>query len=86
MKCSAHGEPLGSLCNWCGAKICDGCIDDADGKKYCADCSAKVSKAPRMGNQEGWGSAPTTKISNKDDTLDENRIQEIRNALTKRAH
>ncbi|MEK6964028.1 MAG: hypothetical protein AABX70_06360 [Nanoarchaeota archaeon] len=86
MKCSAHGELLSNLCNWCGTKICTGCMDDADGKKYCADCNTKVSKAPRMSSQEGWGSAPTERIKNHDDTLSEERIQEIRNSLAKRAH
>lgn len=86
MKCSLHGDPLESLCNWCGSKICESCIAEAEGKKYCADCSTKVSKTPRMGSAESWGSAPTERITNHDDTLNEERIQEIRSSLTKRAH
>jgi len=86
MKCGTHREEYSHQCNWCGTKICQGCIDEAKGKKYCADCNTKVSKTPRMASDEGWGSAPEQKITNRDDTLDENRIQQIRNMIAKRMH
>ena len=84
MKCGAHGEAYSGLCNWCGTQVCDSCIDDAGGKRYCTGCNSK-SRAPRMSHDDtAWGSAPTKKISNVDESLNESTLKEAKQMVTRR--
>ncbi|MBI2672763.1 hypothetical protein HYX19_00735 [Candidatus Woesearchaeota archaeon] len=41
-KCRFHARKLTSICNWCGAKICEDCISDAKNKRYCRNCVDKL--------------------------------------------
>ena len=87
MKCDAHGEEYSAVCNWCGTKVCDACIDEANGKKYCTNCNDKVAKTPRVGEDEAsWGIAPSKKISNVDDSLNESTIKQARQMLNRRGY
>lgn len=55
-KCLVHGEMNTAICGWCSMPICDSCIDEAGGKKYCKKCySEKISKTPLRAKIEKQG-------------------------------
>ena len=38
-----------SNCNWCGVGVCEDCIRNAIGKKYCLECSKKLKPLKSSG-------------------------------------
>jgi hypothetical protein len=40
--CEEHGLPKIGLCEWCSKPICEECMDESHGKKYCFKCLAKL--------------------------------------------
>ncbi|QQG38544.1 MAG: hypothetical protein HYS32_02965 [Candidatus Woesearchaeota archaeon] len=38
-KCRFHDNKAAiTRCNWCGEEICNACIEESKGKKYCYHC------------------------------------------------
>lgn len=40
--CNEHNLEKAALCEWCSRSICQDCINEADGKKYCTACSGRL--------------------------------------------
>ncbi|MFH1174274.1 MAG: B-box zinc finger protein [archaeon] len=67
-KCFIHREPIVALCSWCSTPICDNCILEANGKKYCKKCLNKKGYAerPAPSERKAFGEAPRQPIRNVD--------------------
>ncbi|MFH1916923.1 MAG: hypothetical protein ABIJ21_06705 [Nanoarchaeota archaeon] len=40
--CQEHNLDKAGLCEWCSRPICEECIDEAAGKKYCMSCTGRL--------------------------------------------
>ncbi|MEM4282318.1 MAG: hypothetical protein QXU88_01340 [Candidatus Woesearchaeota archaeon] len=48
MRCQTHSrlDAIGA-CNWCGSKLCERCVERADGRKfYCGKCTPMLATLP----------------------------------------
>ncbi|MBU0667372.1 MAG: hypothetical protein ABIC91_04910 [Nanoarchaeota archaeon] len=81
-KCKEHGLFRADTCNWCGKTICKKCIDNASGRRYCPNCHRTLTKdsfASKL--NKTWGEKPSTRVTNKDLSLNEKEIARKRAIL-----
>ncbi|MFH1649806.1 MAG: hypothetical protein ABIA93_04615 [Candidatus Woesearchaeota archaeon] len=52
--CGTHDEEALYMCGWCSTRICDSCVAEANGKKYCSRCAmrfkSKIQDRPLVRN------------------------------------
>jgi hypothetical protein len=76
-RCIKHQIECRYNCGWCSKPICDECIEEANGKKYCDKCWQKkkqMTPPPQIEVPKG----PREPIRNVDHNLDPKEIEQHR--------
>ncbi|HIH31255.1 TPA: hypothetical protein HA235_00960 [Candidatus Woesearchaeota archaeon] len=77
-RCIRHQIECSYNCGWCGKPICDDCVANANGKKYCDKCWNKKQQVTPAQVDEPKGNIPRQPIRNVDHTLDPKIAEERR--------
>ncbi|MBU1975624.1 MAG: hypothetical protein KKG59_04440 [Nanoarchaeota archaeon] len=73
--CTKHGLAKTGLCEWCGKPVCDECVTESMGKKYCFTCLARLPLDKLGTINESIGSRGEKNI---DPTMSHEEVQEKR--------
>ena len=79
-KCMKHQMESIYNCGWCSKPICEGCVEAAQGKKYCDKCWTKKQQMTPAAAPAGKPVGPRTPVKNLDNTLDPKAAEEQRKA------
>ncbi|MFH1072204.1 MAG: hypothetical protein V1743_02130 [Nanoarchaeota archaeon] len=76
--CQEHGFEKISTCDWCAQPICEGCIEQAEGKRYCFRCLPKLPLNSLGSINESLGARGKLNV---DPLLDDDMAQEKRRII-----
>jgi len=69
-RCLKHQIECTYNCGWCGKPICEECLSDANGKKYCDKCWTKKKQTAPLPVAQESAPRPRVPVKNVDTSLD----------------